>query len=367
MKEKLARNLWILTFIFIILGLGALISASSIIAQEKYNDTFYFVKKQIIQGVFLGLLLAYLFSKINLEFLRKISLFLLIFNIILLLLCFSSPFSYNLEKSSAKRWLKIGPLVFQPSELLKITYPLFLSNLLASYPLKKRRKILGAPFLGFLFSLGIIGLLILKQPATGTLLIISLSSLIMYFTASLSFFQFLCFLIAGGGVLLYFIKKSPYRFNRILSFLSAEKDPLGSGYQIIQSLTGIGLGGLFGVGFGRSIQRFHYLPQVHTDAIFSIIAEEFGFMGSLLILTLFIIFAWFGITISKNAKNKYYKYLSLGLSFNIVLQAFVNIASMCRFLPITGIPLPFFSYGGSAMVINLIIVGLLINIIKNES
>ena len=367
MKEKLARNLWILTFIFIVLGIGALISASSIIAQEKYNDPFYFVKKQIVQGVLLGLLSAYLFSKINLEFLRKASLILLIFNIILLLLCFSSHFSYNPETSSAKRWLKIGPVVFQPSELLKITYPLFLSNLLANYSLKKRRQIFGKPFLGFLISLGIISLIIFKQPATGTLFIIGLSSLIMYISASLSLIQFLIFGILGGGVLLYVIKKSLYRFNRILSFLSAEKDPLGSGYQIIQSLTGIGLGGLLGVGFGHSIQKFHYLPQAHTDAIFSIIAEEFGFIGSVLILTLFIIFAWFGTTISKKAKDKYYKYLSLGLTYNITFQAFINIASMCRLLPITGIPLPFFSYGGSAMVINLTIVGLLINIIKNEA
>ncbi|MGE4554534.1 MAG: FtsW/RodA/SpoVE family cell cycle protein [Candidatus Paceibacterota bacterium] len=365
MKERLARNLWVLTFILLAYGMGALISSSLTIGQEKFNDPFYFAKKQLLQGILLGLLSAYLFSKINLEILRKLSTIFLLLNICLLLMCFFSPFSYNSD-TSAKRWLKMGPLIFQPSELLKITYPLFLSNLLANYSLKKRRKIISKPFLGFLVSLGIIALLILKQPATGTLLVISLSSLIMYFSASMSLGQILIFLGLGGGLIAYIIKKSPYRLSRIFSFLSAEKDPLGSGYQVIQSLTGIGLGGLFGVGFGHSIQKFYYLPQAHTDSIFSIIAEEFGFIGSVLVLILFILLCWFGITISKKVKNKYYKYLALGLSLNITLQAFINIAAMCRLLPITGIPLPFFSYGGSAMVINLTIVGLLINIIKHQ-
>ncbi len=366
MREKLSRNLWILTFIFIFLGLISLISASSVIGQEKYNDPFYYIKKQLFQGIIIGLIFAFLASKINLEFLRKFNLFFLIINIILLLMCFLPRFSAS-DQDLAKRWLKIGPLVFQPSEFLKITYPLFLSNLLANSPLKKRRKIFGSPFLTYLISLGIISLIILKQPSTGPILVMGLSSLTMYFTASMSIWQFLICLISGGGLILYYVKRSPYRYTRLFSsFLSPEKDPLGSGYQILQSLTGIGLGGLLGVGFGNSIQKFNYLPQAHTDAIFSIIAEEFGFLGSLTIIILFSIFLWFGATIAKKSREKFLKYLAIGLTTNIVFQAFINIASMCRLLPITGIPLPFISYGGTAMVVNLTIVGLLINIAKNE-
>lgn len=364
-KNKLIRNLWILTFVFIGIGMMALISSSSIIGQEKYNDPFYFVKKQLIQGVFLGLIVAYLFTKINLNFLKKISPLLLILNIILLLMCFYPKFS-TIETNGAKRWLKLGPLSFQPSEILKITYPLFLSNILANSPLKKRKKIFGFPYICFLITLGLIAITLFKQPSTGTFLVIASSSLIMYLTASMSILQFLVFIGIGGISLYYAISKTSYRLNRIFSFISPEKDPLGSGYQIIQSITGIGLGGLLGRGFGNSIQKFNYLPQAHTDAIFSIIAEEFGFLGSLSIISLFIIFLWLGVTIAKKTKEKFLKYLAVGLTFNIVIQALINIASMCKLSPITGIPLPFISYGGTAMVINLTIIGLLINIYKNS-
>jgi len=361
MRKKLARNLWIITLILIAFGLLALISASSVQGQEKYNDPLYFVKKQITRGLLLGLILAFLASKIDLYFLKKISSFLLIFNIILLLLCFIPQFSYTNE-TMARRWLRIGGFSFQPSELLKITYPLFLASILSSASLRQRRKILGKPFIYFLLSLSIIGLIIIKQPATGSLTVLGLSSLAMYLSASMSWLQFLLTSGLGALTLFYYIMKTPYRKERIFSFLSPEKDPLGTGYHIIQSLTGIGLGGLLGVGFGNSIQKFNYLPESHTDAIFSIIAEEFGFIGSLALLILFIVFVWIGIKISQKSHDKFLKYLALGLTCNIGFEAFVNIAAMCQLLPMTGIPLPFISYGGSAMIINLISVGFLTNI-----
>ncbi len=360
--NKLNRLLITFSILLLMLGLIALISASAVIGEQQYGDVYYFVKRQLFLGIFLGLIFAWVVSKINYHSLAKLSLILLIFNIFLLLLCFIP--ALQPMGSSANRWLKIAFINFQPSEFIKVTYILFLASLLSRFSLDKRRKIHITPFIVFVCSLAIIGAIIIIQPATGTLVVLALSSTMVYIVAGMSAAQFLSLVAIGISAFILIIKITPYRLGRILSFLSPGKDPLGKGYHIIQSLIGIGSGGLFGIGFGRSIQKFNYLPESHTDAIFSIIAEEFGFLGSLIIIILFIFLISIGLRIAKEAPDSLGKFLAIGLTCNIGFQVFINIAAMCQLIPMTGIPLPFISYGGSSMVATLISIGILSNIAK---
>ena len=361
-QNKLNRLLITFSLLLLVVGLIALISASAVIGEQEYGDVYHFVKKQLLLGIFLGLILAWVASKINYRSLTKLSLILLILNIVLLLLCFI-PALQPLG-SPARRWLRVGPVNFQPSEFIKLTYILFLAGLLSRFSIDKRRKMNAIPFIIFVSTLAIIAFIIFQQPATGTLLVLGLSSISVYIVAGMSMLQFFSLGTTSILGLTFLIQRTCYRLQRILSFWSPESDPLGKGYHIIQSLIGIGSGGLFGIGFGRSIQKFNYLPESHTDAIFSIIAEEFGFLGSSLIIILFLILISIGLKIAKKAPDNLGKFLAIGLTCNIGFQAFINIAAMCKLLPITGIPLPFISYGPSSLVATLISLGILSNIAK---
>jgi cell division protein FtsW len=362
MHKKLNQLLITFSLLILVVGLIALISASAVIGEQRYGDVYYFIKRQLLYGVLVGLIAAWVVSRIDYRVWKKYALVFLIFNIVLLLLCFIPAFQS--PGVSVNRWLNIGFINFQPSELLKISFILFLATLLSSFPLKKRRELNGFPFLCFLFILFLIGYIIIKQPATGSLIVLLMSSLAVYMTSGLSVSQFLFFGLLGSLGLGFVIMTTSYRLKRIMSFWLPQQDPLGQGYHIIQSLLGIGSGGLLGIGFGRSIQKFNYLPESHTDAIFSIIAEEFGFLGSLTIIILFLILISIGFKIAKRAPDEFGKFLAIGLICNIGFQAFINIGAMCQVFPITGIPLPFISYGGSSLVINLVSIGLLSNIAK---
>lgn len=365
MRKNYRKALIILTIILSSIGLLVLFSASVIIAQKEHSDVFYFIKKQIFQGILFGGFLSFLASKISLNFWRKLSPLLLIFNIFLMILCFIPPF--KVTNAYALRWLKIGPFVFQPSEFFKITYFAFLAGLLSRYSLWERKKIFGKPFIIFLLSLGIISGLMFIQPSTGSVIIIGLASLVVYFVSGLSFKQFLFLLIMGTLVLGYLIKVTPYRLERFLSFYKGEEDPLKSGYHIQQSLIGIGSGGIFGVGFLKSVQKFFYLPEAHTDSVFSVMAEEFGFVGSIIIIIIYLSFLLAGFKIASQTLNHFNRYFAVGLISHIGFQAFINIAVMTRLIPATGVPLPFISYGSSSLIVTLVSVGILTKIASIDS
>ena len=364
-RKKYQKSLLIFTIILIIIGIMSLISASSIIGAEEHSNVFYFVRRQLLQGVLGGLIIAWIASKINYRYFKKIAFFLLILNMILVGLCFFGPFKAPVN--SAYRWLKFGPISFQPSEFLKITYIIFLASVLTNYSLEKRGKIFSPPFLIYIISLGTIAGILALQPSTGTSIILCLSSLAIYFSAGLNWKQIIAVFLIGGLSFGFLIMVTPYRLERIKSFLFLSNDPLGKGYQSLQSLIGIGSGGLFGVGFGHSIQKFNYLPESHTDAIFSIIAEEFGFVGSVFILLIFLLFIAAGFGIAKETTDPYGKFVIIGIISGIGFQAFINIAAMCKLIPIIGIPLPFISYGSSAFVANLLGLGIVSNIAKQTS
>lgn len=350
--------------ILLILGLVALISASAALGERYYEDAFYYLKRQIKQGVFLGIIIFFICFFVNYNFWRKIAFFLLIINIILMLLAFL-PF-FQVEGVSARRWVALGPISFQPSEFLKVSYILFLASFLSSYStteIKKRKSAIKI-YLIFIFTLVLICGILVFQPATGTVIIISLTSMIVYLARGAPWRYIILTVILAFIVLWLLIKITPARLERIISFFHPQLDPLGKGYQLQQALIGIGSGGLFGVGFGKSVQKFHYLPESHTDVIFSIIAEETGFIGVFILLIIFMIFILAGFQIAQNAADNFGYLLGTGLISWIAVQVIINIAANCQLIPMTGIPLPFISYGSSALITTLASVGILANIAK---
>lgn len=349
--------------ILVIFGFFILSSASIIISQSKFGDPYYYLKHQLIYGLIFGLigfLIAYKFPYFKL---KKFALPLLILNIILLILVFVPKigFSYG----GAKRWISIGPIFFQPSELLKFSFIIYLAAWLDKK--KPFLKNFWFGYLPFLFMIALISLLIITQPDTGTLGIILISSLFMFFTAETKILHIILTIILGSGVLFLLIKISPYRLKRFLVFLNPEIDPLGISYQINQAILAITSGGIFGLGFGKSLQKYNYLPHPATDSIFAIFAEETGFLGVLILLIIFFLLFLRGLKIAKETPDRFGKFLAIGIVSLITTQAIINIAAISGLMPLTGIPLPFISYGGSALFIFLTASGTLLNISKYKN
>jgi cell division protein FtsW len=279
--------------------------------------------------------------------------------------------NFGVEIGGAQRWLKIGNISFQPSEFLKVTFFLYLASFLTSNFREKKSKIFiketkesWKKFISFLLILAVIAILLILQPDISTLGIIIFIALLMYFLGKAPIWHILVFLIIIGVLFSGLIKIAPYRIERILVFLNPEMDPLGAGYQIKQSLIAIGSGGVWGRGLGLSQQKLGFLPQSLSDSIFSIFAEETGFIGAIFLVFLFLFLFWRSLRIAKSAPDSFSQLLALGLGSHLIFQAFVNISALIGILPLTGIPLPFISYGGSALVTNLTEIGLLLNISK---
>ena len=367
--------------ILILLGIVILASTSATLSQERFGSPTFYLFRHILVGLIPGILLGFLAFKIPLSFLKKWAPVLLLANLCLMVLVFVP--GIGLTFGGATRWINLGFISFQPSEFLKLSFILYLavwlSNRIPHQPVSSRRtrledkfspgwaekKVFSQTLVAFLIVSGLISLLLILQPDISTLGIIIASGALIYFLAGTPLKHNL--LIFSGGItgLLLLIKIAPYRLERFLVFLEPGLDPMGSGYHIKQALIAIGSGGIIGRGLAMSVQRFGFLPQPMSDSIFAIFSEETGFIGSLILISLFLIFAWQGFKIAKGAQDKFCKLACFGLTIWIILQAFVNIGAMVGILPLTGIPLPFVSYGGSALVAQLIGVGLLLNISKN--
>jgi len=364
MKKK-SPDYILLTFSALLVFLAILIlaSVSAALSQEKFGYPYYYLVHQLLYGLLPGFILAFIFFRIPIEFLRKIALPLFLLNLIILSLVFIPQLS--LKSGGAKRWLNLGPISLQPAEFLKITFLLYFAAWLSSRfnsSLKKRTKDSNSPLLVFFILLGILGIFLILQPNVGTLSVLFAMALLVYFGSGTPIWQSILIILVGISGLISLIKIAPYRAARLLVFLNPETDPLGIGYQIKQSLIAIGSGGIFGLGLGLSRQKFGFLPQSMQDSIFAIFAEENGFVGAIILILIFLIFVWLGFRVSKKSSDKFSKLLAMGISSWIGIQAFVNIGAMIGILPITGIPLPFISYGGSHLIAELIGVGILLNI-----
>lgn len=343
----------------VVFGLVVLASASSHLGQTKFNDSFYYLKHQIFYGLSIGLLGFFAGYKIYYRRYQKIAFILLLISILALALVFTS---LGFKAGGAERWVKMGPITFQPGELLKLTFIMYLAAWLAGRG--ERQKSFLSGFLPFFVVIATIGALLFKQPATTTVVIIIISALVIYFVSGAKLF----YIAATGalgviavGALIYF---TPYRLERIVNFLEPNANPLAGGYHINQALIAIGSGGLAGVGFGQSTTKIQYLPEPIGDSIFAVMAEELGFIGSLALLSIFTVLILKTLFLARKTKDRFGKLLLVGFGTLISLQVFVNIAAISGLIPLTGIPLPFISYGGTALAVFMMMGGIVVNISK---
>ena len=362
MKNKSIELLLLISVVAIsIFGLIMIFSASYVWAEYKFDDPFKFVKNQ---GIFfiIGLILMIIVSKIDYrKYFDKANI--LLVGCIILLILVLIP-GIGTVRNGSRSWFGIGSFGIQPSEFTKLALIIFTSKYLVNNENKMKDIKKGVlPILGL--TLLIFGIIML-QPDFGTGTIIVMSIVGLLFVGGVDFKFFLK--IAGVGVIgiAALIAVAPYRLSRILSFLDPWKDPLGSGFQIIQSLYAIGPGGLFGYGFGNSRQKHFYLPEPQTDFIFSIISEEFGFLGVIIVSVLFLTIIITGFKIAKNSKDLFGKYLAFGITFQIAFQTVLNLMVVVGLIPVTGVTLPFLSYGGSSLLITLCSIGILLNISRYE-
>lgn len=345
-------------FALVVLGLVMLSSASAVMSYQQYGHNYYYFLRQLLLGGILGFFGFVAASRIDYHRWKKYAPLFLVITLVLLFLVFIPQF--NLEYGGAKRWVHIGSFTMQPTEMAKLTFLLYLSSWL-----EKRRKGVKdfqSSFLPFLAILGIIGLLIILQPDIGTLSIIILSAIAVYFIAGAHIPHLTLLGISGIILFLMLVKIAPYRMARFTVFLNPEIDPQGIGYQINQALLAIGSGGLFGQGLGKSIQKYNYLPEASGDSVFAIISEEMGFIRVLILIVLFAILAYRGFTIAKRAPDLFGKLIATGIISWITFQAIINIAAIIGLIPLTGVPLPFVSYGGTALLFALIGMGIVVNV-----
>lgn len=361
MKSKDGKLLLILVVILSLFGLIMIYSASSIWANYKFNDPFKFVKAQ---GLFflLGIFLIFFIKKIDLNKFYNYSNVILLVSFILLILVLIP--GIGTVRNGSRSWFKVGPFGIQPSEFAKIGLIIYVSKYLKNNQRNLKNIIKGV--FPLLFVIGIFFLLILLEPDFGTGMVLVLSLVGIIFISGVKASFFLKIGLIGLIMIAALIIVAPYRMARIVSFLNPWSDPLGSGYQIIQSLYAIGPGGLLGQGFLKSRQKNFYLPEPQTDFIFSIISEELGFMGVL--FTSFMLGAIFYlcIKISMKQSDLFLKYLSFGLSFALIAQALLNLMVVVGLIPVTGVTLPFLSYGGSSLLISMASIGIILGINEHK-
>ncbi len=355
---------FVITFIIIqIIGLLVLMSASSVEGFAKFNDSYYFIKHQILNGLLPGLVLLLILAKFPYQNLQKISTLALFVSLVLLTIVFIP--GIGLEFGGARSWVNLFGFSFQPAEIVKLAFLIYLAKWLTKRSESGIRDFYYS-FLPFIFIVGLISILMLKQPDLGSLSVIIAMATATYFVSGAPLKH--VFVWVSGGIISIFIliKTSAYRAARLTTFLHPELDPLGIGYHINQAFLAIGSGQFWGRGFGYSRQKFSYLPEVTGDSIFAIMAEELGFLFASIFIVLFVYLMYRGYLIAQRAPDQFGKLLATGIITWLIFQAFFNIGSMVGLLPMTGIPLPFVSAGGSSLVVSLAAIGILINISRYQ-
>ena len=343
--------------ILLTIGLIMVFSASAVVAKEKYGSLLYYSRKQILWG-FLCILTIFIFSRLNYTTYSKKGLPL--FGILISFVLLIGLFFWGDVVNGAHRWYTLGFASFQPSELSKIALIIYFADIFSRKAELIRNWKKG--LLPHALILCMIILPILFQPDLGTVVMISLIISTMAFLSNIRFKHVLAgitFIIPAAFLK---IQNNDYQISRVSNWLDNLTNPLGSGHQIKQSLIGLGRGGLFGSGIGTSKQKFFFLPDSHTDFVFSILGEEIGYLGTTIVLILFLVILWRGISIAKHAPSTFAQFLAVGFTMHLVLYAFINVAVVTMLVPTTGLPMPFISYGGSSLMGVGISVGILINI-----
>ncbi|PKM92960.1 MAG: putative lipid II flippase FtsW [Elusimicrobia bacterium HGW-Elusimicrobia-4] len=356
-QKSYNRGVLIVVLALVSIGLVMVLSASGGIADYRFGNPAKFFLKQVV-WVVLGIFSMLCFSVFDYNKLKKLIIPFLICTVLLLI----SVLLFGTTVGGAKRWLRFGSFGFQPSEIAKITVIIFLAWYIdrRNSKMKNFKEGLFKPFL----VVGFILLLIFLERDFGVPLLIFLLTIILLFIGGANYLYIVFAGLSAVPIIIYAVMKEPYRLKRITTFLNPWADPQGTGYQLVQSLIAMGSGGLFGVGLGKSIVKMLFLPDPHTDFIFPIIGEEFGFIGTMTILLLFLALFILGIKIAVNAKNLFGTLLAFGITIMIALQSIINMAVSVGVMPTKGLPLPFISFGGSSVLIMLTSIGILLNIGK---
>lgn len=356
--ERIDRTLGVIVAVLVVAGLLIFLSASLGLMTKDAGAFEAAAFSQLALGLCGGVLGAWIVTKIPLKVFRVYSLYIFILALVLTAAVFLPVI--GLSVNGATRWLDLGVTTLQPAELLKIGYVLYLATWLAAA--RERAGDLWSGVVPFAVMTGLVGVLLLLQPDTDTFLVIAGSGIAVMFAAGMRYRH----LFAAGAVAVVLlgllILVRPYLLDRVMTFIEPSRDPLGSGYQIQQSLIAVGSGGIMGRGYGQSIQKFNYLPEASSDSIFAVFAEEFGFVGSVTLVLGFLTFALRGMWVSARAKDMFSALVVVGLVSSIAIQAFLNMAAMLGIAPVGGLPLVFISHGGTALMIALVMVGLVLNV-----
>lgn len=363
MKAKPDYRLLSYFIILLVFGLIMLTSASSPVGHEKFGDSYFFIKRQLLLGVLPGLILFLIFFKLNYLLLKKFAFPFFVFAIILLLLVLI-PGVGAVNGTASHSWFNLFGFSFQPAELAKLALIIYLAAFLS-----KQGKLLENFQQGFLMSLGL-GMipiaLVLAQPDVGTMSIMFVILFGLLFVAGAKYIHIIGLAVLGLACFVMLIIVAPYRTARLTTFMHPELDPQGVGYQINQAFMAVGTGGIFGRGLGQSIQKFQYLPEVDADAIYAIIAEEMGFIFAFGLVVLLVLIIGRGFVLAKQAPDQFGRLLVAGIIIWLSTQSFLNIGAMVGALPLTGVPLPFVSHGGSALMIAMGAVGVLVNVSRES-
>ena len=360
-KLKSDKFLFIATLLLVCTSVVMVYSASAVIAMEKHQQPYLFLFKQAAFAL-VGLLLVPVVMRIDYRTYRQpvviwTALALAILTLVAVL--FARPVN------GAARWLNVGPLGIQPSELAKLAVILFIAALLE----RRMDRIDDVPYavLPIGIVVGAVVGLILAEPDLGTAASVLVIATVMIFAAGLSYRYVVGVALASLPALYFLLMSSPYRRRRVMAFLNPWADPLGDGFQMIQSMIAVGTGGLFGRGLMGGVQKLFYLPEPHNDFIYSVIAEEMGLIGATVLLACFCIVTWRGLRTALRAPDRFGAFLAIGLTTMVAFQAFFNISVVLGLLPTKGIPLPFVSYGGSSLLINMVGMGILLNVSQHAS
>lgn len=358
MRKKLPDFILLFTILALVLsGLIMILSASSVKAEQLFSNSYYFFLNQL-KYLVVAIFLSIIIYKLKYNKLKMMAPYLLLISLGALILVLIP--GIGRMAGGSRRWLPLGPISFQPSELAKLTIVIYL----AAYVDKNKEKIkkFKNGVLPPVLIVGLFAFLILLEPDLGTAVTLAAVAAAMIFVGGIKISLFIGLGITSFLLGVAAIMAEPYRRQRLFTFMNPWQDPLDTGYHIIQSLLALGSGGLFGVGAGNSHQKFLYLPEPGTDFIFAVLGEEFGLVGTLFIISLYFLLAWRGLKIAANVEDDFASMLAVGITSMIIIQAIINMAVVTSLMPVTGITLPLISYGGSSLVVNLTALALLLNI-----
>lgn len=359
LRRKIDTAIPILTLALSVFGLIMILSSSQVQAAASTGNAYYFFIRQLIAWI-IGAGVFFYFMKVPLERLYQSRNAFLIIALILLVLVFFPIIGPKI--AGVHRWIDIGFLRFQPAEAVKLLLILYFAGNLAA----KERSIKDPikTLIPFVCVLALVVGLIMLQPDMGTALVIILASLSILFIAEVDLWQYIALIILGLTALVLIIYAAPYRASRLTAFLNkntSQQDKLGSAYHGNQAQIAIGTGGLWGVGFGQGVSKYSFLPESHNDSIFAVIAEELGYIRTMIIVLAYFYLAWRGYLITTAANSRYVKLLAAGVTAAIIGQMLINVGGMLGVLPLTGVPLPLISYGGTSLLVSMALLGLLTN------